>query len=98
MRVSRRGVAFLIVLMSLLSVPTEPSIAQTRPPECNQKCVRGVDTAACSDASGIGSGKNCQETSHCTVHAVDADGAGPGSPVIVVTCEYNCNIEYCFWV
>jgi hypothetical protein len=94
----KRGLALLMVLVSLLSVPAEFVFAQARPPECSQKCVRGVDTAACSDSSGIGSGKNCRETSECTVHAVDADGAGPGAPIITVTCTYSCSIEYCYWV
>ena len=98
MNVFRRVSVFVMVLVSIVAVPAELADAQTRPPECNQKCVRGVDSAACSDSTGIGSGKNCFETSECSVHAVDADGAGPGAPIIMVSCVYNCHIEYCYWV
>lgn len=94
----RRGLAFLIIIVGVLSSPSALLFAQTRPAECSQKCVRGVDTGYCSDSTGIGSGKNCVETSQCTVSAVDADGAGPGSPIITVSCVYACAIEYCFWV
>lgn len=95
---SKCGFAVVIAFALALALPADLLVAQTRPADCVQKCVRGVDTGYCSDSSGIGSGRNCQEVSECTVHAVDADGAGPGAPIITVTCTYSCSIEHCFWV
>jgi hypothetical protein len=95
---SRRSFVFLLILVSLLTVPAELADAQARPPECNQKCVRGYDTAWCEPVSGFGGGKNCKEWSECTIHAVDADGAGPGAPIIFVSCAYRCTVDFCVWV
>jgi hypothetical protein len=98
MHLSRRAFVFLLVLVSILPLPADLANAQTRPPECSQKCARSFDTLACIDSAGIGSGKNCQITYEYVIEAVDVDGAGPGAPIVVVTTVYRCSIEYCYWV
>lgn len=95
--ISRRSAAFFVVVTLFLAISADLG-AVTRPGDCNQKCVRGIDTATCQSSTSFGAGRNCVETSACTVYAVDADGAGPGSPQIFVTCTYSCQIEYCYWV
>jgi hypothetical protein len=98
MHLSLRAFVFLMVLVSILTVPAGPADAQTRPPECNERCSRSFDTLACSLSSGIGSGKNCRITYEYVIHAVDADGAGPGAPIILVSTIYRCEIDHCYWV
>ena len=90
----RRVIAVMVVLLSILMVPVGVADAQG----CTEKCVRENDRGYCSSPGGFGRGRNCQEYSQCTIYAVDADGAGPGSPQIIVTCTYSCTIEHCSWV
>lgn len=92
LKMSTRSVIALLIALAILMIPADSAFA------CSEKCKRELDRNFCSDSLGFNAGQNCREWSECMIYAVDADGAGPGSPTIFVTCQYKCAVDYCNWV
>lgn len=69
-------------------------------PGCVFRCERSIDTTECQRSAGprFGAARTCEVVSNCYVHAMDPDGPGGAPPILVVSCTYDCAMEYCVWV
>jgi hypothetical protein len=88
-----RKARLVLSVLFLLAAMWTPQLGAV----CDKKCYDAPEGLECRDARRLG-GSNCRIESSCTVSAVDPDGTGPQPPVIFVTCDYSCKIDYCMWV
>jgi hypothetical protein len=98
-----RGTAtrFVILLLCLAFVPTVTfGLPRGGGPGCVFTCDKRIDTTECKQGSNATflAAKTCEVVSNCWVNAMDPDGPGGAPPILVVTCTYDCQMEYCVWV
>lgn len=69
-------------------------------PGCVFTCDKRIETTECKQSTGatFGAAKSCEVVSTCWAHAMDPDGPGGAPPILVVSCTYDCQMEYCVWV
>ena len=95
-----RHASRLILVLCLAFVPTLTFAFPGRGPGCVFTCDKRIDTTECKQAPGptFGAAKTCEVVSNCWAYGMDPDGPGGAPPILVVTCTYDCKMEFCVWV
>ena len=96
---SVRMATLVVLLLVFCAAPSTFALPKPQP-GCVYTCEKGLDTTECkTNAAGTFlAARTCEVVPNCVVHTYDPDGQGGTPPILIMTCTYDCAMEFCVWV